>query len=136
MRTYDVDKIVEAVSQYADKIVDFYPYEWVLDKANIALINDKGDVALFQLLRPEVYYGHYFFFSRGREAVNVAKDFLREAFTEHPVKVIQGLTPLVNLGARWMNRQLGFKSQGVTPTIADTCEIVIMTKQDWETLYE
>lgn len=133
MRTTDVDVIMNAVNQYADQIVGFYPYEWVLTKSNIALVNDKGDVALFEFLKPGVYYGHYFFFSRGREAVKVARQFLDEIFT-YDVKVIQGLTPMTHLGARWLNRQLGFKSQGVTPTIKDVCEIVIMTKQDWESL--
>jgi hypothetical protein len=136
MRTRDVDKIIAATNQYSDNIVGFYPYEWVLNKSNIALINDKDDIGLLEFLRPGVFYGHYFFWSRGREAVTAGKEFLREAFTEYDVKAIQGLTPLTNLGARWMNKQLGFKSQGVTPTIADTCEIVIMTKQDWEAIYE
>ena len=48
MRTYDVNKVKAATAQYAREIEGFHPEEWLSDEKNIALINDKDDVALFE----------------------------------------------------------------------------------------
>ena len=135
MRTFEENDVVPAVAQYAHRITGFYPKEWLEDNKNVALINDRGDVALFEYYSKGVYTGHYFFWSRGKEAVSSAEDFLSEFFTEYDVEVLQGWTPLVNRGARWMNKRLGFKSYGVL-LFEDPCEHVMMTKQEWKNKYE
>lgn len=132
MRTYDIAKVTRAVSQYAESITGFYPEYWLADEDNIALI-DGEDVALFEYVRDGVYFGHYFFKSRGKDAVTTAQRFLKEAFAK--MEVIQGLTPLTHLGARWLNKRLGFKSYGVIKTPTGPCELLIMTKDEWETLH-
>jgi hypothetical protein len=61
---------------------------------------------------------------------------LKEIFTgPYDVEVIEGLSPLGKLGARWLNRKLGFKSHGVVDTVSGPCEIVIMTKNEWRQLH-
>lgn len=134
MRTKDVGKIEDAVYEYKDDIKGFYPYEWVLDDRNVALTNTDDDIALFEHLVPGVVIGHYFFWSRGKNAISNAKDFLREIFTQYDVQVVQGWTPLLNRKARWMSHHLGFKSYGILHT-HEPCELVMMTKQEWENLY-
>lgn len=135
MRTFNIDKVIEATSQYADSIEDFYPEEWLENIDNIALINENDDVMLFQYIKDGTYFGHYFLFSRGREAVRAASEFIQELFAEYPVNRIVGLTPITNLGARWMNKRINFKSQGVMDTIAGPCELVVQTKEEWENFY-
>lgn len=132
MRTKDVDKVVLAVSQYADHIEGFYPHEWLEDDRNIALIDSSDNVALFEFVRPGVVMGHYFFWDRGKEAVSAAQSFLKEIFEY--VEVVQGLTPLTNRPARWMNKRLGFKGYGPVKT-HEHCELVMMTKTEWKELY-
>lgn len=133
MRTFDVEVVTKAAELYGKEILGFHPEEWLANEENIALTNEYGDCFLFERELPGVVTGHYFFFSRGRGAVNAAKDMLEELFTgPYDVKVVRGLSPLERLGARWLNRQLGATSYGVVNTIIGPCELVILTKQEWE----
>lgn len=131
-RTTSYTDIERAVSQYATEITGFDPSDWSDNLNNWALSNDNGDIALFEYEYDGVYSGHYFFFSRGKEAVKAAKSLLKSFWTmNEDAKVIRGLTPLENLGARWMNKQLKFKSYGVIKTSVGPCELVILTKEEW-----
>lgn len=133
MRTRDVELVLRGTNQYSEDIKNFRPKEWLEDLRNIALTNKNEDVALFEYMKEGVVIGHYFFHSRGRKAIEAAKEFLREIFSdEYNVKMIIGLTPLLNKKAKWMNRHLGFKYHGIVKTEVEPCEIVIMIKEDWE----
>lgn len=135
MRTFDYFTITKAVAQYAEEIVGFDPGEWTDNEENVALTNDNYDVALFERLHlnPVAVYGHYFFWSRGKEARKAANNFLEEIFTgDYGVQVILGLTPVNNKGALWMNRQLGFKELDTIPTTIGDVRLVQLTKKEWE----
>jgi len=130
MRCYSPELVSAAVEPYGP-IQDFNPVEWLADHKNIALMN-RDDCALFEYEAPGVYTGHYFFVSRGKEAIRVGKEFLREIFQGgHGVQVIRGLTPLTNLGARWMNKRLGFTGYGPIDTPTGVVELVILTKKEY-----
>jgi hypothetical protein len=85
-------------------------------------------------LNPSTVFGHYFFWSRGRQARDEGKQFLEEIFTtpEYNVEVILGLTPVEHKGALWMNKQLGFTEIGQTDSIVGQLKIVMLTKKQWE----
>lgn len=136
MRTYDLVKIRNAVTQYAENIEGFHPDEWVANERNIALVNSNDDIALFehQAGLKNTVCGHYFFFSRGKEAVKAAQQFLEEVFTTTYVETITGLTPTNHKGALWMNRRLGFKEHGDVSTSVGPCRFVILTKEQWKDL--
>jgi len=135
LRTYNLDKIEKAVSQYSEEIVGFNPLKWVSNLNNVALINNNDDVALFerQYLNPKSVCGHYFFFSRGKKALIAAKEFLKEIFKdEYDIEIILGLTPTDHKGALWMNKQLGFKNQDIIEGVTGPVQLVMMTKQQWK----
>jgi hypothetical protein len=133
-RSRDVEEVLATVGQYW-KDLDFDPAEWLANDLHVALINGNDDVVLLERLRPKVVIGHYFFHSRGRLAVDVGKEMLHEIFTgPYDVEVVEGLTPLHKLGARWMNKQLHFKSYGVVQTSTGPHEVVILTKEEWRLL--
>lgn len=133
-RTLDIEKIIAATSQYADEIEGFYPEEWLDNVDNVALSDDKGNVALFEREMPGVVTGHYFFFCRGREAVKLSHRMLHEIFTgPYKVSVIRGLTPVNNRGALWMSRHIGFTSYGIINTQIGPCELFILTKDEYLT---
>lgn len=136
MRTYNVDKVVAATSQYAEEIEGFYPEEWLDNPLNVALINENDDVALFenQVGLKNTVCGHYFFFSRGKEAIKAAKEFLEEVFTNTYIETITGLTPRDHKAALWMNRRLGFKEHGEIDTVIGPCRFVMLTKEQWKEL--
>jgi hypothetical protein len=130
-RTKDAELISAAVAQY-NKVADFEPSVWVQQDKNIALTNG-GDVSLFQFDKPGIFIGHWFFISRGRAAKKVAVEMLDTLFHEsdYPVEVIIGLTPLSQLGARWLARHIGFKSQGVVTWNEQNLEFFLLTKHQW-----
>ena len=134
MRTYDLEKIEAATRDYETE--GFHPSEWLSCKDNIALINENEDIALFEAqscLAPGTVCGHYFFFSRGGEAVKAARSFLAEVFSgEYNVKKIMGLTPVDHKGALWMNKRLGFTEYGTIDTVVGPSVFVLMTKQQWK----
>lgn len=132
MRTLDPQLIKQAVSFFLkDDIDQFDPVEWVANHSNIALVNDRDDLAVFEgASRPGIVTGHYYFQSRGRQAVHSGREFLVELFRDYPVELCRGLTPLTNLGARWMSRHLGFTSHGVLSTPKGPHELFMLSRKD------
>jgi len=132
MRIYDVDKVKE-VLEYL-KIEDVNAEEWVADPANIILENEHGDLALFEygLLTSKLYSGHYYFKSRGRQAIKAARDFLDEIFnTCYNISIMIGLTPVKYKAARWITRQIGFTSYGFEEIHGKEYELFILTKKEF-----
>ena len=134
-RTYNPEDVLQATEQYKHKLEDFDVDSWLANHDNIALINEHNDVSLLLRIMPAVVIGHYFYHSRGKDAVRTAKAMREEIFSgDYNVEVIEGLSPLENLGARWLNKQLGFKSYGVVDTTSGPCEVVMLTKDEWRLL--
>jgi len=133
MRTYDLALISEAIGFFLkDDNFKVDPVEWIKDPENIALVNDRGDLAVFEKGIKHVYSGHYYFKSRGRSALIAAREFLDEIFnTCYNIPVIIGLTPLNYLGARWLSRQVGFTSHGVIHFNDKHYELFILTKEEF-----
>ncbi len=135
MRTLDPLVVRNVTDIYQNELLGFTPETWLMNEQNVALTNDKGDISLFerQIKQPKTVCGHYFFISRGREALTTAKEMLKEIFTgPYDIEAIIGLTPLDKKGALWMNKQLGFKSHGQLEFEVGPCEFVLLTKQEWE----
>lgn len=136
-RTYDIIEVTNAVRQYADEIDGFNPKEWLDSEENVALSDENGNVALFEREMPGVVTGHYFFYCRGRDAVKLSHEVLKEIFTgPYDVQVIRGLTPVENRGAIWMSRHIGFKSYGTVETHVGPCVLFILTKEEWRERHE
>jgi hypothetical protein len=136
-RTRNIDIINAATKEYKHELTGFYPDLWLSIPMNVVLTNENGDVGLFERTAEMdgTVTGHYFFHSRGREALRTAKEMLREIFTgPYDVTSIVGLTPLEKKGALWMNRQLGFGHEEEVDTVAGPCRFVLLTKQEWELL--
>ena len=103
------------------------PREWFDDPGNTALIDENEN--LFLLEGEEVPSLHYFFKSRGRDAVRAAKAFLAYYF-DGGGRAVKGLTPVDKKGARWLSRQIGGKSYGIVYTIHGDFELFILTKEE------
>jgi len=132
MRTFDKDIVTKATSLYADEIVGLDVEEWLKDDQNIALTNKDGDVSMFEHFYPGAVYGHYFYHNRGKAAIETATSHLKELFENYDVKLIQGLTPITHLGARWLAKKIGCKSQGIIHTKVGPCELFLISKEEWE----
>lgn len=133
-RHYDVDQLMETMGPYEHELKGFHPKAWLGDTDNVCLTDGHGNFTLYERVTPTAVTGHYFLVARGREALQLCKEFLEEIFTgPYDVELIKGLTPLNKRGALWMNRQLGFKPDGVTDTIIGPVQMVSLTKKDWQT---
>ncbi len=109
MRTFDVETVVKAVNLYAEEIVGFEPELWLQNPLNIALTNANGDVALFenQADLKNTACAHMFFFSRGKQALEVGNEFVKEVFNDTYVETLIGLPPSEHKASAWVARKLG-----------------------------
>lgn len=132
MRTYDTKLLADAVEDLIHGQLYFDVVEWVSSPKNIAVVNSIGDMAIFEHSGNGLVNAHYYFKSRGRQAIQVARNFLNEIFNDpYEVQVVRGFTPLTNLGARWVSRQIGCTSHGVLEIDHKFYELFIITKKEF-----
>lgn len=133
-RTYSVATVTEAVKTYGE-INDLNPREWLMNEANVAVVTKSGDLALFERagLASHVVAGHFFFKSRGKEAIASAKEILKEAFKTGPgITMIVGLVPKDKKHVSAITRRLGFSYNGDVGPDSSLCEYFTLSKFDWE----
>jgi hypothetical protein len=122
MRTFNTSD-AEQLEEYFD--ID--SSSWIADADNnILLVDSRGNLAAFEKKANKTFEGHYFFKDRGKQAVDAALSFLDEMRSMPEVSVIIGIVPLINLGARWLTRKIGFSSQGIVETQAATSELFLL----------
>jgi hypothetical protein len=125
-RTTDPEDLAIAIANDPEYFKDVSITKWLTDPDNICIIEGE-DVSLFDYKTEGVYWGHYFFTSRGKEASDLAKAVLEHVFNEYPVVLIVGLTPIANRKARWMARHIGMTSMGFSETVDGLCELFMKT---------
>lgn len=132
MRTWDATLIAPAIKHFLKTEDRVDPIEWLSNPDNIVLVNDTGDLALFEKGIKHVYSGHYYFQSRGRKAIKAGLEFLDELMNScYNINIITGLVPLQHLGARWMTRRLGFTSHGVVHAQDNHYELFILSRKEF-----
>jgi len=75
---------------------------------------------------------HFLFQSRGKLAIQHAKEALRQMFVDHGAELIFGLTPVELHHARLFNRLIGGKSAGLRTTSAGVCELFTLSNAMWK----
>lgn len=103
--------------------------KWLTNADNYALI--EGDnIAFGEYKTPGTYWVHFCFdTARGREAIQLTKDMFEEFCRVCPVKIAIGLIEVNNRKARWLIRQVGFKSLGEVMTENGMCEMFYSTRE-------
>lgn len=131
-RSFDGELFKEALARAPQGMNEGFDHQAHLDNHDhIMLVNDKGDVGFLCCEYPGVYTGHWFYNSRGKEALEVGRQMLDHVFTNYPVKVIRGLTKRDILGARWLARKVGFTSFGLLLMDDGEYELFCLTKEDF-----
>lgn len=129
-RNTDYNLLMETLKDYLP-IEGLKPKEWLSNERNICLTDGSGNFALFED-QPEEgrVAGHYYYkTARGRKALELSKVFLSQVFSDkYNIKTIVGLTPVDHLGAKWMNRKLGFKYIDTIDTEAGPHELYFLNK--------
>ena len=105
--------------------------DWIETEGNLVL-KEEDNVSLWTFEKKGLYSGHYYFTVRGKQAKELAKKMISEMFYSYSAEALMGLTPVEKKHARWMSRQLGFKSQGIIETPEGLCELFVLNKKDFK----
>lgn len=124
-RLHDSATLVTVLARddIAPLVDGFDPAAWLANRANVALTDDQGNVALFECTGEGVFEGHTLFASRGREAIETGRTMLCAMVDMHGARAIWGRTPVQRRAARWFSRKLGFRSLGIVETVRGPCEL-------------
>lgn len=115
-------------------ITDKYPEhftfnaeEWFSCKENYAFVQGEN-VAFGEWKSPGVYWVHFCFHTaKGREAIELTKNMFSALCSLSDLKIGIGLIHHENRKAKWLIRQVGFKSLGMIETSNGLCEMFTQT---------
>lgn len=106
--------------------------DWVAHAGNIAITFDNGDIALFDDELEGAYQVHFLFQSRGRKAIDHARESFKRMFVEHRANLIFGLVPEFRRDVKMMARWAGGRSAGMRQTVDGPCELFVLSKFLWK----
>lgn len=113
-----------------DKHPDYFSFDvedWFSKTENYAL-KEGDNISFGEYKSPGVYWVHFCFdTAKGRDAINLTKRMFSEFCKTCPVRIAIGLIHLDNRKARWLIRQVGFKSLGEVETENGRCEMFYNT---------
>lgn len=101
--------------------------DWLASEGNVPVTFGNGDIALFDDEGDNIFEGHFLFVSRGREALQHAREAIRAMFADHGATLIFGLAPDFRRDVKLMARWLGFKSAGLRDTSEGRCELFVLS---------
>jgi len=128
-RSNNVDEVY-SVTQHYQEYFTFEEESWLSNPNNAAIVEGEN-VGFAELKDCGVYWVHFCFHTaRGRQAVDLTKRMLSFLFDEVRYNSLVGLIAEDNRKARWLIRQVGFKSVGMTDTPNGVCEMFIFTRKD------
>lgn len=134
IRSYDPDLLQEAYQRRPnyDSSQELDWVDWLSNEKNVMLVDELGNVGIAAEYIPGTSTAHWFFVSRGKEAMEVARKMLTYMFDELNYKTIRGLTPVELRGARMLARKMGFKSYGILDyPDGEQCELFCLTKEEF-----
>lgn len=114
--------------------IDTAPYNhgvsgasWLAMAGNVTVSFDNGDVALFEHEGDKSYQVHFLFQSRGKKAIEHAKESFRVMFVEHSAQLIFGLVPDHRRDVKMLSRWIGGKFAGKRNTPEGVCELYVLS---------
>ncbi len=105
---------------------------WVARPGNVPITFDNGDVALFDDEGDGTFEVHFLFESRGRQAIQHARESFRRMFTDHGAKLIFGLVPDFRRDVKLLARWAGGRSVGKRATSNGVCELFVLSNAMWK----
>jgi hypothetical protein len=118
------------VTQHYPDYFTFDVETWFENPLNRAYVEGEN-IGFAEWKGNDNFWVHFCFHTaRGREAINVTKRMVNELFNETNFNSCVGLIHEDNKKARWLIRQVGFKSLGLSDTENGVCEMFYLTKED------
>ena len=100
---------------------------WLASEGNISITFDNGDVALFENEGEHTYQVHFLFESRGRKAIENARQSFKTMFVQHQAELIFGLVPDHRRDVKLLSRWIGGKFAGKRSTPQGVCELYVLS---------
>jgi hypothetical protein len=97
--------------------------QWFSNSKNVCFI-ERENLCFAEYKKEGVYWVHFCFDSaKGREAIELAKTMRRVFLDSYDVSCLIGLIRVNNKKAKFVVRQIGFKSLGEVETSLGLCEM-------------
>lgn len=123
---------------YDPKVLDaaLEPYGYHMEPDNKTWLEVPGnlaytigeDLGLATFDYPGLYAVHWFFKSKGLEAVKVCLTMLDKVFGEHGAQAVRGVTPIDNKPARRLAKYVGCETISIEEYPDGLYEIMILSK--------
>jgi len=110
----------------------FWPPDWVSDTRNYAITDARGNIGLLDYVKEGVYEPHFYFEDRGARALSTAKAMLQWVFENTAATELRGKTPILQKGAWWITRRVGFVPCGIEASEWGPLRLSYMTRELWE----
>lgn len=104
---------------------------WLANEHNVPVVFENGDIALFDYEGEGVYQVHFLFESRGRQAIDHAKQSFDHMF-KSGASLIFGLVPDFRRDVKLLARWAGGKSAGMRETSEGPCELFVLSNAMWK----
>lgn len=112
--------------------------DWLAFEGNVSVTTDDGDITLFDNQGDDVYAIHVLYQSRGRKAIERAKEAIATMFDEHGAKLIYGLVPVFRSDVKLLARWTGMRCAGLRLVPEGRggrmawCELFVISKFQWK----
>lgn len=126
-RSYDPDILTVACSPYD---YHFGPDNatWLANHDNLMYVEGEN-VGLATFDYPGMYTLHWFYKSRGKEALKVCKRMIEKLIAEQDVKVLRGVIHMDNKPSRFLAKRMGFQRVSIEEFLDGPNELIYMTKE-------
>lgn len=105
--------------------------DWLASPGNVPVVFENGDIALFDDEGEGAYQVHFLFKSRGRQAIDHAKQSFDHMF-KSGASLIFGLVPDFRRDVKLLARWAGGKSKGIRQTSEGPCELFVLSNAMWK----
>jgi hypothetical protein len=106
--------------------------DWLARPGNVPITFDNGDIALFDNEGDGTFQVHFLFKSRGRKAIEHARESFSRMFTDHGCTLIFGMVPDFRRDVKMLARWAGGRSVGMRDTSEGPCELFVLSKAQWK----
>jgi hypothetical protein len=123
-RSYNADALRAARGEYVFAADDD---AWVANTKNV--MYEKGpDVGLATYDYPGLYTVHWFFKSKGKQALVSAAEMLNDLFTNYGAKAVRGVIHMDNKPSRFLAKYVGFEKISVEEFLDGPNELMLLYK--------
>lgn len=128
-RVFDLPLLLRSIEG-----TDFTPEDFKtwFDMPRNLMFADGENVGLATYEYPGVYSVHWFFKVRGRKALDLGRDMVKNLFENYGAETVRGFIKKDLKASRWAARQIGLRSRGfITFEDGEVSELFISTKEDF-----